>query len=96
MAFIWDVPTDLDPLPTYRLRFTISSNADEEHISGPFRLQSGKGEPLHWYFPLKTVQDGWMIYVLALVGVAIVGLLAAGMIWGRRQRDGLIMLAETD
>ena len=25
MAFIWDVPTELDPLPTYRLRFTITA-----------------------------------------------------------------------
>jgi hypothetical protein len=34
MGFIWDVPTDLDPLPTYRLRFTISSDTAEEILAG--------------------------------------------------------------
>lgn len=32
MGFIWDVPKDLDPSATYRLRFTISKDLDEEYI----------------------------------------------------------------
>jgi hypothetical protein len=61
VAFIWDVPTDLDPLPTYRLKFTISSSTDEEHISWPFRIQTGSSEPPQRHFPPKTVPGGWMI-----------------------------------
>lgn len=75
LAFIWDVPTDLDPLSTYRLKFTINSNAEEEHISGPFRIQASRRRSA------RTIQPGWEIFAFALFGVFIVGLLAGRIVW---------------
>jgi hypothetical protein len=96
MAFIWDVPADLDPLPTYRLRFTISSNTQEEHINGPFRIRTSGSELSHRHSPSKAVLDGWMMYAFALVCITILGILVARMFWGRRERQGLIRLEEPD
>jgi hypothetical protein len=99
MAFIWDVPTELDPLPTYRLRFTISSDATEEHISGPFRIQAHASGPLHRQTPPKAVLGilgKWMVYAYAFVALTILGLLVASMLLGRQQRQGLIRLEEVN
>jgi hypothetical protein len=96
LAFIWDVPTDLEPLPTYRLRFTINSNVDEEHISEPFHIRFNGSESSSEHFSSETVPLSWIIYPFALVGVAFVGLLAVRVLLGRRQRDGSIRLKGND
>jgi hypothetical protein len=92
MGFIWDVPTDLNPSSTYRLRFTINSNSSEVHTSGPFRIQAQGSELPHQRFPSQAVLDGWMIYALALVGVAVMGMVVAKMRRRRGQGQGLIRL----
>jgi hypothetical protein len=81
MAFIWDVPTDLDPLPTYRLRFTINTHPDEEHVSGPFRLQKASGsEPPQRHTASKFTLARRMMYIVCtLLVVLFVGLLALRM-----------------
>ena len=92
MGFIWDVPTDLDPKTAYRLKFTTSSHADEEHISGPFRISS---ELPHGDFPSKPQLVGWMIYLFSLVGVVIIASLIAKWFWGSK-REGMIRLKESN
>jgi hypothetical protein len=61
MAFIWDVPIDLDPLPTYLLRLTTGSDTAEEHISGPFRIQTHGRNPLHRQSPPEADLGEWMM-----------------------------------
>ena len=76
MAFIWDVPTDLDPLPTYRLVFTINSHPDELHISGPFQIQAGGSEPPQGHVASKFILVRRMMYAAFILVVVFVGLLA--------------------
>jgi hypothetical protein len=89
MAFIWDVPIDLDPFPTCRLKSMISSDTAEEHISGPFCIQTHGRNPLHRESPPEAGLGKWMMYASALVGLAILGTLVARMLLVRQQRQGL-------
>jgi hypothetical protein len=78
MAFIWDVPTDLDPLSTYQLRFTINSIADEENISGCFRIQGGRSGAIRTSITSKIALHGRK--VSTFVDTWIVGFLAFRMV----------------
>ncbi len=91
MGFIWDVPRDLDPMATYRLEFTTSSNADEEHISGPFRISS----ELPCGDFQSTQLGGWIIYLFSLVGIIIIAWLIVKSFWGST-REGIIRLKESN
>jgi hypothetical protein len=91
MGFRWDVPRDLDATATYRLRFTSSSNADEEHISGPFRISSELP-----YGNVQSTQIGGRItYLFSFVAVIIIAWLIVKLFWGST-REGKIRLEESN
>src|SRR4051794_38973175 len=75
MSFIWDVPGDLDPERTYRLKFTINSHEDEEHVSGPFRVRAvGDEESVQLGVGGKNGLGRWMGYgvLMLVVGVMVI------------------------
>jgi len=89
LVFIWEVPRDLDPIPTYRLRLTVNGS-DDEHISGPFRLQPNAHELE------RLVDQLGNNFIFVVILVTIGALLASIILWLKRSRVGRIRLPESN